>query len=196
MTSHVDRYKVDVPEGVSGDWSVRRMTVSPHDESFGRMRAAVTGSGRFVPAGTYTALRHRGDIVMSDTPDEIRDHLDAIFNARGHCLVAGLGLGLVAQAVASKPNVARVTIVEKSPDVIKLVAPWLRGKFGDRVEIVEADVFTWAPPRGSKFGMAWFDVWDSICRDNVEEMKRLHRKFARRAEWKGSWAREECESGR
>ncbi len=38
--------------------------------------------------------------------------------------------------------------------------------------------------------MAWFDIWDDLCTDNLEQMKILHRKFARKAAWKGSWGKE------
>jgi hypothetical protein len=39
--------------------------------------------------------------------------------------------------------------------------------------------------------MAWFDIWPSICQDNWDEMKLLHRRYGRKADWKGCWGREE-----
>ena len=128
-------------------------------------------------------------MVMSDTPDEIRDHLGAIYMAKGRCLVVGLGIGMVAQAMLRKPEVEHVTIVEKSSDVIQLVGPWLTAKFPGRVTIVEADIFEWKPPKGERWTVAWFDIWDEICADNLPEMTTLHRRFARRVDWKGSWGR-------
>jgi hypothetical protein len=185
----MSKYTVDVPEGVSGIWKVSRFSVGAKDAQWG----ALFGKGRHVPQGTYTALHRGGTIVMSDTPDEIRDHLFAVGAAKGHCLVVGLGLGMVAQAMLSKPEVEHVTIIEKSPDVIQLVGPWLSAKFPGRVTIIEADVLKWEPPKGARWDVAWFDIWDNICADNLDEMKVLHRKFGRRAGWKGSWARERCE---
>lgn len=185
-------YQVDLPEGASGSWKVSRFTVSEEAAKLERMRSLFSG-GRGVPAGTYTSLTRNGQVIMSDTPDEIRDHRGAIFQAKGRCLVAGLGIGMVARAMLMKPEVTHVTIVEQSPDVIKLVAPWLTSQFPGRVTIVEADILSWQPPKGEKWDAAWFDIWDDICADNLDEMKTLHRRFARRVAWKGSWAREQCE---
>src|SRR3972149_6976915 len=126
---YFEKYQVDVPEGTSGNWSVSRFTVSKESAESGRLRAFVSMSRRYVPEGTYTQLKRGDEIVMSDTPDEIQDHLNAIRRASGRCLVAGLGLGMVAHAMLRKPGVKHVTIVEKSPDVIKLVGPWLISQF-------------------------------------------------------------------
>jgi len=186
-------YQVDVPEGVSGPWKVARFTISKEAAAFERLRAIVGGSGRGVPEGTYTSLTRDGQVIMSDTPDEIRDHRYAIFEAKGRCLVAGLGIGMVARAMLLKPEVTCVTIIEQSSDVIKLVAPWLTSQFPGRVTIIQADILTWKPPKGEKWDAAWFDIWDSICADNLAEMTTLHRRFARRVAWKGSWARSQCE---
>jgi len=60
-------------------------------------------------------------------------------------------------------------------------------KLGDRLTIIEADIFEWKPTRGKKWDCAWFDIWGNICGDNVEEMNQLKRKFAHRAKWKGYW---------
>src|SRR5258708_655534 len=128
-------YKVNVPEGKSGVWQVEKFTVSAEDEKLERLRAMISFSsrGRFVPAGTYTALKRNGEIIMSDTPDEIRDHYDAIYEAKGHVLINGLGLGVYLQAVLNKPEVEHVTVIELSDDVLKLVAPHYQAKYGDRL---------------------------------------------------------------
>lgn len=191
--SYFDEFKVNVPEGTSGKWSVEHFTVTKAGSEFDRVRAFVAGSDRYVPEGTYTKLMRGGSIIMSDTPDEIRDHIGAIQRASGRCLVAGLGLGMVASAMLQKPEVDHVTIIEVSPDVIALVGPWLTERFPGRVTIIEADILSWEPPKGEKWSAAWFDIWEEICGDNIDDMKKLHRRFARRATWKGSWARAQVE---
>lgn len=191
---NVDDLKVSVPEGRSGDWAVERFTVAPDEASMERFRAAINFGGRFVPAGTYTRLVRRGAIVMSDTPDEIRDHMWAIYQAHGHCLVNGLGLGVVLGGMLRKAGVERVTVVEIDPDVIALVAPHYIAQFGDRCEIVQADALEWAPPKGVRYGVVWHDIWNSLCWDNLADMHRLHRRYGRRADWQGSWGREYIEA--
>lgn len=192
-----EEYKVDVPPGQSGEWRVERFRVSKEDSEADRLRAFVSGSARHVPPGDYTALHRGPTLVMSDTRDEVRDHLRVIQQARGRVLVAGLGLGVVALALAAKDDVDEVTVVERSADVVKLVwSHCLAKRGGEKLRLVEDDVFSWCPPARERWDYAWFDVWDYICSDNLPEMHSLHRKFARRAAWKGSWCRAECEEAR
>lgn len=183
-------------KGQSGDWRVERFEVSAEDEKFGRLRAIATGRGRFVPKGRYTRLMRNDTLVATDAPDEIRDHRFAVYRAQGQVLINGLGLGVTLQAILERPEVDRVTVIEISPDVIALVGPHYKERFGDRLEIVEADAFAWKPPRGVRYSVVWHDIWDNICSDNLPQMHKLHRKYGRRADWQGSWCRRECEEQR
>ena len=192
MSNYTSKYKVSVPEGVSGKWRVERFTVTEEAAALERIRSIFNG-GRGVPAGTYTRLTRGGEVVMSDTPDEISDHLHAIHRAHGHVLINGLGLGMVLQAVLRKPEVERATVVDNSADVIALVGPHYQAMFGDRLTIIEADALEYKPPKGSRFGVVWHDIWDGICSDNLPDMKALHRRYGRLTEWQGSWGRELAE---
>jgi hypothetical protein len=213
-----ERYKVDLPEGTSGDWTIEHFEVNKQDASMERIRMVVTGMGRGVPEGTYTALKCGGRTIMSDTPDEIRDHLGAIAEAErygGHVLINGLGLGMVVAAVlnaerhceecsgyphrgectcepvaAKRYTVDKVTVIENSPDVIALVGPTLTERYGDRLEIIEADAFTYKPPKGIKYSVVWHDIWPDLCTENLKTMGTLHRRYGRRCDWQGSWGKE------
>jgi len=193
-----ERYKVDVPEGTSGDWSVERFTVSDDDAKFASLRAINPSSGGrgAVRAGSYTRLKRKGawNPIMSDTSDEIMDHYEFMRIASGTVLVAGLGLGMVLQGLLNKPEVTRVTVVEKSPDVIALVKAHYETKFGtDRFDIICDDIFTYKPPKGQKWDFAWFDIWDNICVDNRKEFSKLRRKFGRRCPSKYFWCEKQIE---
>lgn len=100
---------------------------------------------------------------------EMRDHVSAVLNAKGDCLVNGLGLGMVVQAMLFKDGVNTVTVIERSPDVIKLVAPHYQERFGKRFTVIESDALQYVPPRGKKYGAVWHDIWDYICADNLDE---------------------------
>lgn len=195
--------QTEVPEGRKGRHRIERFEVSQEAANFQNMRAMIGSSSRYIRPGRYTRLMRvrdapfdgdqlpgEGTCVMSDTPCELMDHLEAIHRAQGHCLVHGLGLGIIVEAMLRKDGVERVTVVEISPDVIGLVGPYLYERWGGRVEIVEADCMTWKPPRGARYGAVWHDIWDNICADNLPDMKHLHRRYGRRCEWQGSWARE------
>jgi len=67
---------ISVPDAKLNNWEVCSFTVSEEDERWDMVRATVSSSsrGRYVSAGTYKALKRGGHIIMSNTPDEIRDH--------------------------------------------------------------------------------------------------------------------------
>ncbi len=180
-------WKVDVPEGESGPWRVEQFTVNGGGSAF----SFLTGKGRGVPVGTYTRLQRQGawGPTMSDTPDEYRDHIDAIRMATGHVLLNGLGLGCVLQCCAEKSEVTKITVIERSEDVIALVAPHYQEKYGDKIEIIHADALEYTPPKGIRYGVVWHDIWDNMCEDNLPQMHTLHRKYGRRTDWQGSWGR-------
>ena len=175
--------KVTVPEGSNGPWVIERFTVDHVD--FSSLRR-----GREAPVGqTFTRLKCGRTLVMSDTPAEMRDHMKPAWKAKGSCLINGLGIGMVLQAVLAKPEVTDVTVVEISQELIDLVAP----HYADpRLTVVCADAFEFVPPKGKRYQMVWHDIWDDICTDNLPEMAKLHRKYGRRTDWQGSWSKEIC----
>ena len=107
-----------IPEGRSGDWSVERFEMTKDQELMSRLR----DGPRYCPAGTYTMLRRCGRLIMSDTPAEIGDLRRFKHAATGSVLINGLGLGIAASMALGQSEVADVTVIEKSPDVIALVA--------------------------------------------------------------------------
>jgi len=188
------RKPLDLPERSLGEWKVETFTVSKEDERFGMMRAVISGSsrGRYVPAGTYHRLRRGGTTVMSDTPDEMRDCRHFIRRAKGNVLINGLGLGAVLVEVLDKDEVEHVTVIENSPEVIELVGEHYRKRYGERLEIVQADAFEYSPPKGARYDAVWHDIWDNICSDNLSEMTKLHRKYGKRTAWQDSWGKDMC----
>lgn len=179
--------KVTVPEGKSGNWEVEKFTVSEMDSAW----AIFQYKERRPYPGDYTRLMCNERTIMSDTPAEVRDHAEPVHKAKGHILINGLGLGVVLLNSLLKPEVEKATVIELSPDVIKLVGPHYQDMFGDRLEIINDDAFTFKPPKNIKYGMVWHDIWPSISTDNNEDMSTLHRRYGRKAEWQGSWGRYE-----
>jgi len=181
---------VSIPEGTKGHWRVERFQVDQSDSNMSKMRAIVGGGRGYIPPGTYTQLIHaKRGVVMSDTPDERRDHRLAVQKSHGHVLINGLGIGMVLAAILKKTEVEHITVVEIDPDVIDLVGPHYSS---DRVDIIECDAFDYKPPKGVHYGAVWHDIWDTICSDNLTEMTRLKRKYGRRADWQGCWCEDQC----
>ena len=189
---------VTVPDGKSGNWSVETFTVSEKEAELEMIRSMFSFSsrGRGVPVGTYKRLMRNCTVVMSNTPDEIRDHLYFIHKAKagGHILINGLGLGVSLKAILESDKVKSVTVIEKSPDVIALVAPSFANE--KKVTIICADALEWKPPKGVRYQAVWHDIWDNICADNIPEMSKLHRKYGRKTYWQGSWGKALCARNR
>lgn len=181
--------KVTVPPGKSGNWEIKKVKVEPN--SVEALRAALKGR-RYIP-GEYTMLFRDSTLVMSDTPDEMEDHYPAVQNAKGHCLIVGLGIGMVLNAVASKPEVEHITVVEHSADVLNLVQEHYEKLYPGKITFINADIFQWEPGKTAYFDMAWYDIWDAITEANLPEMSKLHRKFGRKTGWQGSWAKHLCQ---
>jgi len=180
---------VSIPVGTCGDWAVERITVSGPDSGKHNLHEAIHSTARFIPPGEYTKLTHKGYLVMSDTPSELRDHRKFVHNAYGHILINGLGLGCAAQECLLKHNVTKVTVVELAEEVIRLVGVTLKKVYAHRLDIVRANAFEYMPPKGVRYGAVWHDIWNDICTDNLPEMTKLHRKYGHRCNWQGSWSR-------
>jgi hypothetical protein len=198
------KYQVDIPEGVVGNHRIVRFEMTEKEAKHANFMASFgsMGSGRgYIRPGWYTSLvRVSGPngshsvTVMSDTPDEIRDHLDAIHEAErrgGIVRIHGLGIGMVAAAILELPNIERVDVVDISTDVEELVAPTLRARYGDRFNLLIDNVMEQKPIKSETgYSVIWHDIWDNLCTDNLQEMATLHRRWARRTQWQGSWGRE------
>jgi len=162
-------------------------------------------ASRGMKAGTHVALIEAKDmedfrdrtVWMSTHEAEKHTQAEFVAQARGRVLIAGLGLGLVTDAVLAKPEVVEVVVVELNTEVTRLMSPLLddlearhRAK---RFKIVYADAFRWRT-RGL-FDAIYFDVWPHITAKNLTGMMRLRRRYRRNLRpggWMGCWAEAEC----
>jgi hypothetical protein len=172
-----------IPDGQSGAWSISRFEMTEMQAKI----SAIRDGGRSCPPGTYLRLTRNGHVIMSNTPAEMRDLWPFRYNAKGVVMINGLGLGVATAMALAKPDVTEVTVIELSPDVITLVAPSLADP---RLTVINDDAYTWKPPIGKRYSAVWHDIWDDLCTDNLPLMAKLHRKYGRRTDWQGSWARE------
>ena len=186
-----ERLPVIVPDGQCGDWRIESFSVSEKESKETLLRAMAKGNfDEYVPDGEYKRLMHGGTVVMSNTPMEIRTNLEFIRRAKGHVLINGLGLGMVLSAILRKPEVLSVTVVEISTEVLSMVAPSFENE--SRVSIIQADALAYKPMSDNHFNVVWHDIWNYICADNLEDMRRLHRRYSNICDWQESWARDLC----
>ena len=190
METSPEYFRSDVPAGKSGLWTIEKIRM--RDRAFDPMSDQRPDCFKFRP-GIYTCLSRGRTQFMTDLYDEWWTQRAGIAEAiarGGEILVTGLGLGLVAEAMlrphASK--VTRVTIVESSADVIRLVGPFLQRRYPGRIEIIEADAFSWRPTDHRRFTVGWHDIWpDPYGANNAAEMAGLQAHHHAWCDWQGFW---------
>ena len=176
----VDRFEIHPPD----QQSMREFMELLHHDQYGRAPEP----------GVYARLTVDGTLWMSDTTAERADHLMPVAMADMHPggtgLVNGLGLGCV--TVAMLDSLEHVTVVEFDQRIIATVGAWLLAEYGPRVTLLQGDAMTvkWVP--GTRWDVVWHDIWPTFTPDNLPQMATLHRRYARRCAWQGSWGHDVC----
>ena len=155
-----------------GDWRIETVEIP---EDYARMRNVFIKNPLMkLEGGIYKQLINRIDgVVMSNTPMERKTHIEAINKAKGNVLVAGLGLGMYLQNIKDKEEVTSITVIEKSKEVIELIAKYF--KDCQKIKIINEDIFNYTPD--IKFEFAFLDIWSDISEDNLVEFDILREKF-------------------
>lgn len=173
---------VRFPNVTHGKWELRQHSYAPY-EPFVRTHPVVTKDlceipqiGYFDVEFPFPAILENGIEWMTITPNEVETMREPIAKSRGKVLTLGLGLGYFAFHASEKPEVERVTVVERSRDVIEIFKTYLLPQFphADKIEIVEADAFLYMqkelPRRG--FDYVFADLWHDAS-DGLEMYRKL-----------------------
>lgn len=190
----MESYFSDLPikDGKSGNWTLDTYEITQGKAETLALRAQHTDNpDEYIPPGFYRRLSHCGEVVMSNTPMEIRTCADFVEQATGRVLINGLGLGMVLHAILQKIDVTHVTVIEKEQDVINLVARTFN--HDSRVEIIHADAMEYCPPAGVVYDVVWNDIWPEFAISNLDGMKRLETKYLNICNWQDSWGKQQCE---
>lgn len=195
--SFYDDMTVTLPEGTCGDTAIRRFTVE-RDNLARVFSNSYGGRGRGLRQGdVYTGLYRKGELWMSDTPDEKYDHAEALHQAHARqarrVLINGLGLGMVVKALLNMEHVEHIDVVDIDPNVIALVAGHyaeMAAAAGKTLTVHEGDAYTIKWPVGTRWEIAWHDIWVDLSTENLPGMTLLHRRYGHRVAWQGSWGKE------
>ena len=173
---------VRFPSVTHGKWELCQHSYAPY-EPFVRTHPTVTKDlceipqiGYFDLEFPFPAILENGIEWMTITPNEVETMREPIAKSHGKVLTLGLGLGYFAFHASEKPEVERVTVVERSRDVIEIFKTYLLPQFphADKIEIVEADAFLYMQkelPRGN-FDYVFADLWHDAS-DGLEMYRKL-----------------------
>ncbi len=198
-----------VPETREGDYEIYHHALDEEFVKLQQIRSIFSfsaGESRYLEATTYCELRRHWNVtssdgevyehskvIMSDTPMERMTNSDFIRASKGDVLIAGLGMGMVLWPLINKEEVKSITVIEITPEIIKMIEPIftpLAEEKGKELEIICDDIFCWPIPKGAMWDTIYFDIWDDVCGDHYDGMKTLHSRFSRRRPvggWVGSW---------
>jgi len=114
-----------------------------------------------------------GSLWMSDTPKEYYMAWELVVRARGDVLVGGLGLGLLVHLLRLRKDIGRITVIEKSSEVVQMVSKYMPSD----VEII-CDDFVYQmqilSEKGIKFDTVIADMWKTgEEKDVVEDCKAI-----------------------
>ena len=119
--------------------------------------------GFFPEEFRFPAVLEDDNEWMTLTPVDLDTSDEAIEAARGKVITFGLGLGYYAYMCQRKPEVESITVVERSPDVIRLFKKYILPQFEhpEKVRIIEEDAFVYAEERmpSEGYDLAFVDTW-------------------------------------
>lgn len=119
--------------------------------------------GFFPEEFSFPAVLEGGNEWMTLTPVDLDTSREAIEAAHGRVVTFGLGLGYYAYMCSEKPEVESITVIEHSPDVIRLFKKYILPQFShpEKVRIIESDAFRYAEydmPK-ERYDVAFVDTW-------------------------------------
>ncbi len=152
-----------------GDWEIRWETYVPYrgvicdDMIINPDFSEIPPLGFFTEEFRFPAVLEGGNEWMTLTPVDLDTSVEAINAAHGKVVTFGLGLGYYTYMVSEKETVESVTVIEKSPDVIRLFKTHILPQFPhkEKVRIIEVDAFEYAEKQMPKdnFDIAFVDTW-------------------------------------
>ena len=160
---------IKIPNTVDGEWEFRWEEYAPYravivgDMEISRDFSEFAPLGFFEEAFRFPAVLEGGNEWMTLTPVDLDTSDEAIEAACGKVVTFGLGLGYYAYMVSEKQDVESITVIEKSPDVIRLFEKYILPQFShpEKVRVICADAFEYAEQDMpcEHYDLAFVDTW-------------------------------------
>lgn len=141
----------------------------------GRRQGTVMWDGDVVIPSLYEARRLAwdGNPWMSLTPMEFITLRAGTRLAKGHVVIAGLGLGHQLHEVSHRKQVKRITLVERSASLVEFILPRVQPYLGCPVDIVIDNAFKALPKMEAD--VALIDVFPKYGGNSFEPCPKIKR---------------------
>lgn len=143
-----------------GRWRLRQL---PDTYIAGYFSTLSFSARNFSLEQRHVSLKNKWKTWMSITPMELESHIIPCDAATGYTVIAGLGMGLALYNICRKPEVIKVTVLEKDPQVIELFQRFAHSETWEgieKVEILNVDALNWQPSSPVQFLYA--DIWEHV----------------------------------
>lgn len=165
-------------DNIKGDnWEIKYEYLQPYelfvynDIEVSEDYVEIPRMGFFKEEYKYPAVLEGGNEWMTLLPNEIESMRADIDKVSGDVVTFGLGLGCFSYMASLKDDVKSVTIVDKSPEVIKLFKTYILPQFKtkDKIKVIEADAYDFVKNnmREGQYDYAFVDIWHDVS-DGVD----------------------------
>ena len=176
MEGVAQKYNKEENKGIA---RIERFNISKENSKKYNLLSTMNGEPYFmrIEDGDYVRLWVDGVLMMSDTHMERYTNQFFIDNAHGDVMIAGLGVGLILNALENKVQsgeVNSITVYEKYQDVIDLVLPKYKHL---PIKVICQDILEYRPPKEETYDTIYFDIWPRINKSNLQQIKILHNRW-------------------
>ena len=176
MEGVAQKYNKEENKGIA---RLERFNISKENSKKYNLLSTMNGEPYFmrIEDGNYVRLWVDGVLMMSDTHMERYTNQFFIDNAHGDVMIAGLGVGLILNALENKVQsgeVNSITVYEKYQDVIDLVLPKYKHL---PIKVICQDILEYRPPKEETYDTIYFDIWPRINKSNLQQIKILHNRW-------------------
>ena len=124
--------------------------------------------------------KETGKVYMSLTPMELESQAHHAYASSGHVVVAGGGLGVFLYNIAKKKSVRKITVIEKSPDIIKLLLELMkqnRWKGRSKIRFIHDSVFEVSRRHiRAEIDFLYVDIWpDLMSEQALTDTQRIYK---------------------
>ena len=176
MEGVAQKYNKEENKGIA---RIERFNISKENSKKYNLLSTMNGEPYFmrIEDGNYVRLWVDGVLMMYDTHMERYTNQFFIDNAHGDVMIAGLGVGLILNALENKVQsgeVNSITVYEKYQDVIDLVLPKYKHL---PIKVICQDILEYRPPKEETYDTIYFDIWPRINKSNLQQIKILHNRW-------------------